>query len=78
MVYGLLILITQIYFPIYILCNAQRLVGQYLNIILGMGVIYYIWLSCRELKITKETTFRYFTKRSMARVFFDVFILLFY
>ena len=42
---------------IYILCNAQRLVGQYLNIILGMGVIYYIWLSCRELKITKETTF---------------------
>lgn len=40
---------------IYMLCNSQRLVGQYLNVIFGTGMIYYIWLSCRELKISNKT-----------------------
>lgn len=40
---------------IYMLCNTQRLVGQYLNVLLGMGMIYYIWLSCRELNISNKT-----------------------
>ena len=42
---------------IYMFCNGQRLVGQYLNVLLGMGVIYYIYLSCRELRITNKTIF---------------------
>lgn len=41
---------------IYLFCNAQRLVGQYLNVLLGMGVVYYILLSCRELNIGYRIT----------------------
>jgi len=48
---------TDVLSYIYMFCNAQRLVGQYLNVLLGVGVIYYILLSCRELRIKSKTTY---------------------